>query len=140
MVGFAAAGWIDARRDPESRTHIGRFWLRLVDGDGLGETVSRKLAANADALTSSVFATALPIVFVVVAYWLFVGSGRRHLRGVLVDWAPAMWGALAFAILASLLNDSGVALLGASLLTAIPLVVSFAAASNAQSLDARGNQ
>lgn len=107
LLGVATA--IDLLREPEARTHLGRFAADLFGGEGTaGTTISRKLATNLRVLGSSIWAWMVPIAAVFMLYVLVhLGRGEELLPrgsarrvGVLATIAV---GLLGFAV-----NDSGV--------------------------------
>lgn len=106
---LAVATGIDLLREPEARTHLGRFAADLFGGeDTAGTTISRKLATNLRVLGSSIWAWMVPIAAVFMLYVLVhLGRGEELLPrgsarrvGVI---ATISAGLLGFAV-----NDSGV--------------------------------
>ncbi len=107
LLGVATG--LDLLREPEARTHLGRFAADLFGGEGTaGTTISRKLATNLRVLGTSIWAWMVPIAAVFMLYVLVHldrgaellprGSARRI--GVI---AAIAVGLLGFAV-----NDSGV--------------------------------
>jgi hypothetical protein len=121
LVGVLAL--IDLQRPASSRTHLGRFLDRLLDGDG-GLILRRKLQSNIAILTGSVWAMLLVVLIVAAA----VLSWRRRdrLRTALAD-RPAVSAFLAasgvMALLGFALNDSGIAVPAAMIAVAVPWLV-----------------
>jgi hypothetical protein len=121
---FVGVAWLDSLRPAADQTHLGRFFDTLSDASELRLIVERKLASNIDAITSTPAAIVLPIVFLALVGWLFFGSGRATLNGPFVSIASGLKAVTVFALIASVVNDSGIALLGASLLVSVPVSVS----------------
>ncbi len=107
LLGLATG--LDLLRDPDVRTHLGRFAADLFAGDDTaGTTIARKLATNFRVLGTSIWAWMVPITAVFMLYILVHldraaellprGSARRI--GVISTLAV---GLLGFAV-----NDSGV--------------------------------
>ncbi|MFZ6002670.1 MAG: hypothetical protein ACOYXM_01930 [Actinomycetota bacterium] len=107
IVGF---GLLDLARPPSERAHLGRLFERVGD-EGIGPLLSiiqRKLLANLEVSTSSVWVAAIPIA---LAFWLLlVRSPRRptrQLEAATPGLRAGLAGAAVAAILGSLVNDSG---------------------------------
>jgi hypothetical protein len=115
---------IDRARPASSRTHLGRFADRLLDGEA-SLIIRRKIQGNVDIL----FATFWSFVLV----GLFVGAGvvwwwsRERFGAFLAERPPvraALIGFVIVAFLGSALNDSGVVIFGIMLGVFIPFLVS----------------
>jgi hypothetical protein len=99
---------IDLARPADSRTHLGRFARRAVDGDA-GSIVRRKLAANWTILTASPWNLLVPLVMVALGVYALGRRGplarlarqRPELRTLVI--ASLVMAAIGFAV-----NDSGV--------------------------------
>lgn len=107
FLGIATG--LDLLRDPESRTHLGRFAADLFGGnDTAGTTIARKLATNLRVLGTTFWAWMVPITTIFIVYVLaYLNEGSELLPrgsakrvGVLSTIAV---GLLGFAV-----NDSGV--------------------------------
>ncbi|MET9019483.1 hypothetical protein ABZV93_05845 [Actinopolymorpha sp. NPDC004070] len=125
VSAISVADWL---RPPESRSHLGTFVQRLVEGQG-GPVIARKAEAALASLTYGGplgWLTLLAYVGVGVFLLHPRGVGTRVLTTTCRRWPTArptlraVWltGLLGFA-----LNDSGVAVLAAVLMTGVPLVV-----------------
>lgn len=109
-VAIAGFGLLDLARPPTERAHLGRLFERIGD-EGVGPLLSivqRKLLANLEVSTSSLWVAAVPIA---VALWVLVTRHpSRPLDGLRAD-MPTLGAGLAAAgvaaLLGSLLNDSG---------------------------------
>ena len=107
---IAAFGFLDLARPPEERAHLGRLFERVGD-EGVGPLLSimrRKLVANLQVSTSSLWVAAIPVA---LAFWAFVvRSPLRPLDG-LRRRTPALGAGLVAvvvaAVLGSAVNDSG---------------------------------
>jgi len=105
VVAIAVISWLDWRRGPDQRSHLGNFVQRILDGDA-GDIVSRKAVASAETIVTPVGIGALllgVVAWVVVFRFLIpvLVEEFRTLRTVAVA-------ALGTAILGTLLNDGGV--------------------------------
>ena len=112
----AVVAVLDWLRPPESRTHLGEFVQSVVSGEA-GAVVGRKLAQNVANLASPpLLAIAMAtVVLVVVAWrtgWRPVDAGAAVLRGAAV-----------MAVVAFLVNDSGLVIPAFVALVLAPLLV-----------------
>jgi|RhiMetdeSRZDD1v2_1073273.scaffolds.fasta_scaffold154813_1 hypothetical protein len=119
----------DYLRPTADQTHLGRFVGQVLDGNAV-EVVTRKAEANLNALLYS------PVVLVpallLALYWLFRGSespGRRLLASASSGRSlrAALVGVGVMAVVGSLLNDSGIAVLAAAGASTVPLLIAVAA-------------
>ncbi len=109
VLGVAVA--VEALRDPDQRTHIGRFFLDSSDSGSVRDTFARKWRANTAVLRSSPIAWTVPLL--AAASFFSVASGKLW-RRVLPVGSPERTGVtatLALGFLGWLLNDSGVVVL-----------------------------
>jgi hypothetical protein len=129
LAGFAAAmviAVLDWLRPTESRTHLGRFVQRVIDGDA-ADIVLRKASGALDTVTSPggvliAIATAIAIAVVLQIKQFEVPA----LTTVYERWRtsrPMLHAVALVAVLGSVTNDSGVVVAGAMLLTTAPLVL-----------------
>jgi hypothetical protein len=109
-VAITAFGLLDLARPPTQRAHLGRLFERIGD-EGIGPLLSivqRKLLANLEVSTSSLWVAAIPIA---VAVWVLIARHPSRPLDALRARVPTLGAALAAAIVAavlgSLLNDSG---------------------------------
>ncbi|MGN6693035.1 MAG: hypothetical protein ACTHN0_02565 [Aquihabitans sp.] len=105
-----AFGFLDLARPAEDRGHLGRLFERIGD-EGPSPVIAmieRKLAANMEVSTSSLWVLAIPLA---IAFWLYLRrSQRRPFTAMVASFAtlPAgLWALLTAAVLGSALNDSG---------------------------------
>ena len=117
LVGFAA---LDLSRPAASRTHLGRFAAKVLDG-GAATILQRKLEANVSVLTSTVWTVVIPAALLYFAYLTW--RPNRFMQRV-VDAHPSFrpFGASAIllGVLAWGLNDSGVSMPAMMLMIALP--------------------
>jgi hypothetical protein len=118
LLGLFAA--LDLSRPADSRTHLGRFAQRLLDGEA-GVIFERKLNANLGILTSTVWTLVLPVALAFIAYlaWrpgrVLVAVERRHRAFRAFEVSALVMGVLAWA-----LNDSGILVPAMMLSVALP--------------------
>jgi hypothetical protein len=104
-VAAAVISWLDWRRGPAARSHLGAFVQRILDGDAQDIVIRKAVAAGQSILTpvgiGSLVAGA--VVWVLLFHRLLpaVADGFSTLRTTAVA-------ALAAAVLGTLLNDGGV--------------------------------
>jgi len=112
----AVVAGLDWLRPPESRTHVGEFVESVVSGEA-GAVVGRKLAQNVDNLGSPpLLAIAVASVVLVVVAW------RTGWRPVDAG-AVVLSGAAVMAVVAFLVNDSGLVIPAFVALVLAPLLV-----------------
>ena len=100
---------IDLLREPEARSHLGRFVLASgEDQSNFWTTISRKWATNLRVLQRSIWAWVVPIIAVFALYVLVVARGWRRLLPVGSAVRAAVIGTLGVGVLGWLVNDSGV--------------------------------
>ena len=109
-LAITAFGFLDLARPPEERAHLGRLFER-VGNEGLGPLLSimeRKLLANLQVSTSSMWVAAIPIA---IAFWAFLvrypGRPVSALTARVPTLGAGLVAALVAAVLGSLVNDSG---------------------------------
>jgi hypothetical protein len=136
VVAALAAGAIvvtalavaDYQRPSGDQTHLGRFVGQVLDGTAW-EVVNRKASANLHSLLYSPVAVLTPALLVALV-WLFHGSdapGRQLLASSGRSLSAAVVGVGVVAVLGSVLNDSGIAVLGAAGASTVPLLIAAAA-------------
>lgn len=100
---------IDLLREPDARSHLGRFVLASgEDQSNFWTTISRKWATNLRVLQRSIWAWVVPIIAVFALYVLVVARGWRRLLPVGSAVRAAVIGTLGVGVLGWLVNDSGV--------------------------------
>jgi hypothetical protein len=137
VVAVGAVAVLDWRRPPAERSHLGRFVAQLLDGQAW-TVVSRKAEANLNILLGSPLAWTLAAA-VVAAVWLLrpegplrttaAGRGPGGLpdRDVVVLRAGLLGVALSL-VVATVVNDSGVAIPATAATLLVPLLVWLVAA------------
>lgn len=117
LAAFAA---VDLARPPESRTHLGRFAQRLLDGDA-AIILERKLQANLNQLTSTAWTVVIPAALAFFAYLTW--RPNRRLAKV-IERHPSFRtfgaSAITLGVLSWAVNDSGVAIPAMMLTLALP--------------------
>jgi hypothetical protein len=128
VVVVTALAVADYQRSTGDQTHLGRFVGQVLDGSAW-QVVTRKASANLHALLNSPVAVLIPALLVALV-WLFHGPdsvGRRLLSSSGRSLGAAIVGVAVVAVLGSLLNDSGIAVLAAAGASAVPLLIAVAA-------------
>lgn len=127
-LGFLAMAGADWLRPEEQRTHLGRFFQRMLDGEAWGIVV-RKLQTNIDLLLGPERAALLVPVVLIAVIWVLArpdGVVGQRLRPVL-DAHPGLRIGLTALVVALtvgfLLNDSGTAIPAAAALVLGPALV-----------------
>jgi hypothetical protein len=117
---FAA---IDLSRPKDQRTHLGRIASKIVDADsgGVWTVIQRKVNANIDILTSSIWTWIIPfaIAFLGLLVWRRTGL-LRELEDRVPGLRACLVGALIAGFLGFALNDSGVAVPAMMLAVVLP--------------------
>lgn len=147
---FCAAGavvvlviaYVDHRRPPGARSHLGRFWEQLMTGEAWG-VILRKAAAMLHSLGYWPFTV---IAIAALGFLYFVLARPLDWRAALLGRAysysrtlrPALLSALTLAIIGMLLNDSGVVIAALVFSLVIPLVL--AASVRALELDGEAEE
>jgi hypothetical protein len=120
---LAVFALVDLARPASQRTHLGRFVADLFDGEA-GVIVRRKLEANWQVLTSSVFALLVPAL---VAGFAVLVTRRRGLVAEAQSRAPGLRPCLIAAVVAGVLgfavNDSGVAIPAMMIAMVVPWLI-----------------
>ena len=114
---------IDLSRPKDERTHLGRIASKVVDADGggLSTVIQRKVNANIDILTSSIWTWIIPfaIAFLGLLVWRRTGL-LRELEDRVPGLRACLVGALIAGFLGFALNDSGVAVPAMMLAVVLP--------------------
>jgi hypothetical protein len=109
VASLAVLSLVDLSRPEASRTHLGRFAKRVVDGDA-GIVLERKLQSNLSILTSSVWTWLVPACLAFLAFLALRRTGYLHrLQRRVPGVRACLLGALVVGTLGFALNDSGVA-------------------------------
>lgn len=116
----AGAAWLDYRRPPGNRTHLGTFVDDLRHGRW-SDTVHRKVDANLHALTRSWFPLLLvgSVAVAVLMLRRLRAAGDETVRPLVVP-LVALW------VVGSLVNDSGIVIAAVGLAVAVPLLLAYA--------------
>jgi len=121
---LALATAADLARPPGTRTHLGRLAAEVAE-DGvqpLLNTIARRASVTLEAVRTSVWAWAVPVVAALLLHRLV---WRRWGTPLLPAGSPVRIGAvavLAFGLLGSAVNDSGVVVLAVALVYVAPLL------------------
>jgi hypothetical protein len=105
LVLVTAISWLDWRRGPTARTHLGGFFQRVLDGDAL-DIIIRKAVAAAGSMLNPL---GMGSVFVGVIVWILLF--RRLLPALRTEFTTLHTVAVAtlgVAILGTALNDGGI--------------------------------
>jgi hypothetical protein len=117
LVLFAA---LDLARPAESRTHLGRFAQRVLDGDAW-VILQRKLEANVNILTSTTWTVVIPAALVFLAYLTWrPNRGLVRVNEQHPSFRPFGVSAIVLGFLSWAVNDSGVAIPAMMLTIALP--------------------
>lgn len=104
---FAA---FDMSRPVDSRTHLGRFAQKLLDGDG-ALILQRKLEANMSILTSTVWTFVIPMALLFIGYLTWRPNRMMQRLNAEHDGFRAFGiSGLTLGLLAWAVNDSGVSI------------------------------
>ncbi|MCC6340369.1 MAG: hypothetical protein IT197_10395 [Acidimicrobiia bacterium] len=113
LAAFVAVGFLDLARPADERTHLGRLFEKLVDGDlnGVTDVIRRKLDLLLATINQSVWTLMLPVVFLFLAYLVYRAPGRlRTLQDRIPELRAALAGLLVVGVLGFALNDSGISI------------------------------
>lgn len=120
-LAIGVFGLLDLSRPASSRGHLGRLFER-IGSEGPAPVLSlvqRKLAANLEVSTSSLWVLAIPLA---LAFWVFLRRFPDRPYQAMVDRFPTLRAGLAAALVAgvlgSALNDSG-AIIGGVMATVV---------------------
>lgn len=123
---LALFGIIDVQRPPEKQTHLGRLIEKALGDEGipgLGTVLERKVNANLNILTSSVWAYVIPAALGFLAF--LIGRPPQFLRNLFRN-VPGMRacviGVLATGAVGGIVNDSGIAIPAIMLTLLLPHV------------------
>jgi hypothetical protein len=117
---FAA---IDLARPKDERTHLGRIASKIVDADGGGvaTVIQRKVNANIDILTSSIWTWVIPFAIAFLGLLVWRGTGLlRELESRVPGLRACLVASLIAGFLGFALNDSGVAVPAMMLAVVLP--------------------
>jgi len=126
LIGAATVGALalfaafDMSRPVDSRTHLGRFAQKLLDGGG-ALILQRKLEANMSILTSTVWTFVIPMALLFVGYLTWRPNRMMQRLNAAHDGFRAFGIAgLTLGLLAWAVNDSGVSIPALMLTVALP--------------------
>jgi hypothetical protein len=105
LLLVAAIAWLDWRRGPTARTHLGAFFQRILDGDAFNIIIRKTVAATSPILNPLGMSAVLGGVVV----WILLF--RRLLPTLTTEFTTLHMvavAALAVAILGTALNDGGI--------------------------------
>jgi hypothetical protein len=118
VLAMVALGLLDLARPADQRTHLGRLFEKIGNGDFSGFTtvIDRKLHENLSVLTTSIWTLMLPAVFLFIAYLVYRAPGRLGIiQSRIPELRAALTGLLVVGVLGFALNDSGIAIPGVML-------------------------
>ncbi|GAA1850390.1 hypothetical protein GCM10009813_09950 [Brevibacterium marinum] len=129
IAGFVmlAVLFIDWLRPADQRTHFGRFFESIINGEALG-VLTRKIGMNIDILTQSWMTLILPLIIIGV-FWLALSPQRFSLQGLTDTYEriPLLRaGMISLAILlgvGTIINDSGIVVPAVGILFLVPVLV-----------------
>ncbi|HEX2313433.1 MAG TPA: hypothetical protein VHJ17_06875, partial [Thermomonospora sp.] len=110
-----------------SSTHLGRFFGELLEGEA-GPTVERKFSAMVKTIRNPTL-TPIAVAALVLLFLMLRRPGRMRAPALEQVYAHApllragLMGALATAVVGTLVNDSGMAVLALALVVAVPLAL-----------------
>ncbi|MCW2812336.1 MAG: hypothetical protein JWP61_2794 [Friedmanniella sp.] len=105
VLAAALISWLDWRRGPAARSHLGAFVQRILDGDAQ-DVIARKAAAAGESLLTP--AGLGSVLLGAVVWWLVFRRGLPPLLGRFSTLRTTAAAALAAAVLGTVLNDGGV--------------------------------
>ncbi|WP_258233924.1 hypothetical protein [Brevibacterium oceani] len=118
--------FLDWLRPADQRTHFGRFFDSIINGQALG-VLARKIGMNIDILTQSWMTLVLPL-FIIGVFWLALDPQRFGLRGLDDTYRriPLLRAAvISLAILlgvGTVINDSGIVVPAVGILFLVPIL------------------
>lgn len=118
VLAMVALGLLDLARPADQRTHLGRLFEKIGNGDlsGFTTVIDRKLHENLNVLTTSIWTLMLPAVFLFIAYLVYRAPGRLGIiQSRIPELRAALTGLLVVGVLGFALNDSGIAIPGVML-------------------------
>lgn len=123
VLVVAGAAALDLARPAAQRSHLGRFAAQVLDGEAV-TVLRRKLAANVELFTLTIWPTVLVVVGV-VAVWLARRRGGALLEQVTGTQRERalVLGMVIAASIGFAVNDSGIAVPAAMLVVAVPWLV-----------------
>ncbi len=113
---------VDYQRDPDQRTHLGRFVAQLIDGQAW-TVISRKAQANLDVLTGSPVSWLIPIFAVAGFVLLWRGGNLRVVLAAEPRWRTGLVAALVSVFIGAVINDSGIAIPALAGCVVVPVLV-----------------
>jgi len=123
-VAVSVVAVLDHLRPEEAQTHLGRFVGQVLDGTAW-QVIDRKLDANLHLLTHSPVAVLVPVLLVIS--WWMLRTATAPGRVLMTEHAPttgaAYAGVATVALVGTVINDSGIAVLVAAGAVAVPLWV-----------------
>lgn len=120
-----AVGFVDLARPADSRTHVGRFFEKVRD-DGLSgftTVVGRKLTLMLQTFRNTGWLLLVAGVLGVLAYLAWRTDRLRALASAVPTLRAALISFAVLAVLATVLNDSGIQVMGMMLAVLVPTLV-----------------
>ncbi len=118
VAAVVALGLLDLARPADQRTHLGRLFEKIGNGDFSGFTtvIERKLHENLGVLTTSIWTLMLPAVLVFIAFLAYRAPGRLGMMEQRIpELRATLTGLLVLGVLGFALNDSGISIPGVML-------------------------
>ena len=138
VSSFAIIDWL---RPDDKRTHLGRFVDTVLDG-GLFDVIGRKLAANFSTLTNPLSLVAITGILVILIvfgrpvrqaaknditlapyHWLTRGVPLKQISTDRPLLQPTLYSVYVALVIGTLVNDSGVVILGVGVAVLVPLMI-----------------
>jgi hypothetical protein len=114
--------FLDYQRDPDDRTHLGRFVAQLIDGQAW-TVVARKAQANIDVLTGSPVTWLIPIFAVAVYLMLRRGGRLAEFLATETQWRAGLLAAVIALGIGTVINDSGIAIPAIAGCVLVPVLI-----------------
>lgn len=126
LVGAGlAVGLVDLSRPADSRTHVGRFFEKVGDEgiSGFTQVIGRKATLMLQTFRNTGWVLLVVVVLVVLGYVARRTDRLRTLTTVVPTLRAALISIAVLAVLATLLNDSGIQVMGMMLTVLVPTLI-----------------
>jgi len=122
----AVISWLDARRPPGERSHLGDFWHRVLNGEA-GQILVRKADSMLGSLGSPWLTVPAAVALGLILFALVRPGGPLDgLFRRVPPLRPALLAVLITVAVGFVVNDSGIAVPAVAVLLAVPLTVAMA--------------
>lgn len=115
-------GLVDLARPADSRTHVGRFFEKVGDGS-FGTVLERKFQLMLQTFSNTGWVLLVLAVLAVLGYVAWRTDRLRALVETIPTLRPGLTAFAVLAVLATLLNDSGIQVMGMMLAVLVPMLV-----------------